>query len=633
LQALTSRGKNLKPAISNEIRDELKSARDFAALTASLKDISPADLTARDISVVERALQRTAPPIDLRIAYLGNHTFEPLPQYVGATAAIEGIVAGHHVSPYGQYLQEVLAPDSALKTFEPDIALLSLLMRDFSPEIHGTFATLSAARVAEERTRIIDHVLEWTEAAKDATDAVVLVANFPRPAFCSLGIADTKQSYGETEFYSELNLELLRALKDDDRACVFDIARVRNQVGNDRAYSPKLYYTAKSPWAGPFCAALATEILRFGIASRGWTKKCLVVDMDNTLWGGVLGEDGTTGVQIGPGDPAGEAYADVQLAVKAINDRGVLIAACSRNNDADVDELFDHRPDMPLKREDFAAAQINWDPKHLNVTRIADALNIGTDSLVFIDDSDAECMLVTKALPEVRTLKLPADCASKAEFVLRSPWFERLRITPEDSGKAIQYAANARRLRLKRQFADLPAYLYELGTELRVMQAQRSHLRRAHQLFAKTNQFNVTTKRYTVAELERLLDDPRWRLVVASLKDGFGDMGVVGLYLIELEGRDARIDSFVMSCRALGRDAEGALMNDLKLRFLGPDCADVVRATFIPTAKNAPAADFFANQGLRVTHADNATGIKAYELRREEVELMPCDHIRVVRDG
>ena len=615
-----------------ELKEKIKSAADFAALTECLKNFDGNELTARDVALIDHALNCTGAPEDLRIAYLGSHTMEPLPQYVRVRSAIEGIGILNYTGPYGQYFQEVLTPESGLAQFRPNIALLSLLMRQISPDVHERFAELSRSQIREEKRRVVDHATQWVEAAKSVTDALLLVANFPRPSRPALGIADAKDEYGETEFYTELNLELLRALKNDDRAFLLDMDRICAHWGARHAFSPKSYYMAKMPWADAFCSTIAEEIVRFAVAATGRAKKCLVVDLDNTLWGGVLGEDGASAVRIGPGDPESEAYRDFQLAVRALKARGLLLAACSKNNVTDVDELFDARPDMPLKKTDFAASQINWEPKHVNLARIAESLNIGIDSLAFVDDSAAEIMLVANALPAVKTLRLP-DPATNTETLLRAPWLERLTITAEDREKTAKYAENARRGERQQQVGDIQTYLAELRTELVVGPARAENVQRVHQLFSKTNQFNVTTKRYGIADVQKFINDDRWYLAIASVKDAFGDMGIIGLYLLELEQRTARIDSFVMSCRALGRAAESMFMNHLKQHFLLSDRADRVLATFVPTPKNAPAEGFFESQGFELARADSPAGAKEYALSRQRAALVACNHIKLVESN
>ena len=613
-----------------EQRERIRSAETFAGVYECLRAVDPEGLTARDVALIEAALERTRGPVDLRIAFAGSHTFEPLPQYVRAHFAMAGVGAETYVAPYGQYVQEVLAPHSGLVQFAPNVIFLSVLLRQISADVNERFAALSSAQRRAEKERILDHVLQWTAAAKSATDAIVVVADFPRPGSRLLGIADMKLEYGETEFYAELNLELLRALKNDDRAHVLDMDGLSAQWGGARAFSAKMYYMAKSPWTAAFCNAIAAELLRYGIAASGLTKKCLVMDMDNTLWGGVLGEEGTAGVRVGPGEPEAEAYEDFQRAMKALAGRGVLLAICSKNNRADVEELFAARPEMPLALGDFAAAEINWEPKHENLARIAGALNIGIDSLLFVDDSAAECLLVQRTLPAVQTLHLGPDPAANRDAVLGLPWLERLAITAEDAAKRAQYAANARRAGRKQQAADMAAYLAELGTELTVADARPENVQRVHQLFAKTNQFNVTTKRYGIADVQSFLEDDRWTLVIGSVQDTFGEMGIIGLYLVELERRAARIDSFILSCRALGRDVESAFMNHLKQRFLLSGRADALQATFVPTRKNAPAEGFFEAQGFDLVRADLPDGRKSYALARERAELRACEHINLI---
>jgi FkbH-like protein len=348
----------------------------------------------------------------------------------------------------------------------------------------------------------------------------------------------------------------------------------------------------------------------------------------------VVGEEGAAGVKIGRGDPEAEAFLDFQHRLKALQAQGVLLAACSKNNLADVVEVFETRGEMPLQLADFAAREIGWEPKHEGLRKIAAALNIGTDSLVFLDDNPAEVSLVAQMLPEVKAVLLPPDPAEYAGVLERLTGFERSAVLAEDRAKTEQYRQNREREELRLQAgagADLGSYLASLRTELEIRRARRDDLERIHQLFNKTNQFNVTTQRYSLSEIERCAAAQQCELWVARARDRFGDLGTVAVLLLKQEGRSLLVDSLLMSCRAMGRGLETALVNHIKTRLLEHRGLLEVRARFIPTAKNKPVENLFESHGFRITET-RSQGEKLYALGRSEARPEGCGWIHVLAE-
>lgn len=615
-------------------------ASDAAALRAAMATIAGSELeklTANDYSVLSKALQarsaRPDMPPDIKLAILGNFTLDLLPRYLDVHLAREGLRASFYVGKFGQYVQEVLDDGSELARFQPDVVLLALSLRLLQPERMAAFSSMPAEERRNFCEEVVSHVESWAERAVDKLPATLLIGNFAAPAHPLAGVADAKSEYGESEFFLELNLELLRRCKGNPRVRLFDLDRLASRYGKDRVLDPKMYYLAKMEWSPGFLPTVAGEVVRQVKAVRGLGKKCLVLDLDNTLWGGVVGEDGPSGIKIGigDGDPEAEAFFELHHKLKALQDRGVLLAVCSKNNRADVVEVFDSRPEIPLKLADFAAAEICWSPKHEGLAKIAAALNIGTDSLVFVDDNPAEISLVQQMMPEVKAVLLPPDPAEYAGLIERMTDFERAEILEEDRRKAEQYRENRQRQELQAATVDLRAYLASLRTELEIHLARREDLPRVHQLFTKTNQFNLTTERYSLAEVERFATSPACELWVARARDRFGDLGTIAVVLLKKVGRMATIDSFLMSCRAMGRGIETAIMNHVKQRLVEDRSGLELRGRYLPTAKNKPVETFYDEQGFRLLES-SSSGEKLYGLRRDEVRIQPCDWIRMTHD-
>ncbi|MEO6195463.1 MAG: HAD-IIIC family phosphatase [Thermoanaerobaculia bacterium] len=613
------------------VAEALAKAPDSAALQGAILPLDLEKLTSNDVSLLSRTLQARPEAPDVRLGYLANFTLDPLPRWVDLHFAREGWRAAHYVGGFGQYVQEVLGENTGLAAFSPDLVLLALSLRQLRPEAWAAFAALSAAERRDLKEDVASHVESWALAALERTPATLLVANFPVPAQPAFGVADLNTEYGETEFFLDLNLDLLRRFKGHPRVQIFDLDRLASRFGKDRVLDRRMYYLAKMEWSPAFLGCVAAELVRHARAARAQARKCLVLDLDNTLWGGVVGEEGPAGVKIGPGDPEGEAFLDFHHRLKALQAQGVLLAVCSKNNLDDVTELFDSRPEIPLRLADFAAVEISWEPKHEGLKRIAAALNIGTDSLMFMDDNPAEVSLIQQMLPEVKSVLLPPDPAEYVAVIDRLTDFERTTVLEEDSRKTAQYRENREREALRTASGELGTYLASLRTELAITRARREDLPRIHQLFTKTNQFNLTTQRYTPSEVERFIASPICELWVVRGRDRFGDLGAVGIVLLRRDGRVVYIDSFLMSCRAMGRGIETAIMNHVKHRLLDEPGHLELRGRYLPTAKNKPVETFYEDQGFRLLERRDS-GEKLYVLRRIDTREVPCEWIEVVRD-
>lgn len=597
-----------------------------AELLAQLGGVDPMTLTPRNVARIVRAADRLRPATNVRVAFCGTHSFEPLPEFLLAHGLIFGVGIAAHVAPYGQYMQQLMTDDSELLGFDPQIVMVSCALRQIAPRIHSDFGSVPPEELAAERDRILDHLGQAAEQAAARTSAIVLMANFPRPAHPALGIADGKQPVSEMEFYYSLNLELLTRFKDSDRIHIFDLDRL---IGSEHASSAeRMYFIAKRIWDAPRCNAIAQELLRYVVAATGRTRKCLVVDLDNTLWHGVVGEEGPDGVKVGPGSAIGEAFESHQHAIRALMSRGVLLAVSSKNNVADVAEVFARRKEMPLKWDDFAATDVSWNDKVSGLERLAAELNIGLDSMVFIDDNPAERAIVRDALPAIAVPELPPDPADYATFMRRLAYFEKPRVNKDDKIRLHDYAAQRGREQLRVAARDLEQYLVGLGTRIVVRRATASDLARVHELFSKTNQFNLTTHRYALGELQALLEREDTHLGVVTAEDRFSQMGTIGVYLLRRESDGIRLDSFLLSCRALGRGIETATMNCLKREVKEEFGASSLRAEFIPTAKNAPASRFLEQEGFRLVER-KPEGTEEYVI--EGASLMPraCAHVAI----
>jgi len=620
-------------ALGEALAGRLRATNDWTGLRTVLAGHEQLPLGPRLVQLIDRALCRAAPEPVARLLLLGSHTLEPLDACVRARLATLGVPAECRTAPYGQYLQPVLDAAAPATWGDADVAFLSLDLRDVAPRVARSFATLDAAQADDERHRVLELVSTWIEAALRSTRATLVVANFPRPVRPALGLADSRTSPCETAFYLELNLELLRRARRSPRVHVLDLERLLLRVGAERGLAPRTWFLARQPWSAELLDAVADELARCTIAARGLGRKALVVDLDDTLWGGILGEDGAEGLRTGRGDATAEAFTAFQEELLTLQRRGILLALASRNEGSDAREAFATRQrDLAVSWQDFAAAEVSWAPKAESAARIADALGIGTDALVFVDDNPVERAAMRSARPEVATPEMPLEPADRVAWLRELPWFERLELTADDARRTVQYRERAARAALQSEVRDLGAFLESLGTEVTVRAAADPDVARIHQLFAKTNQFNLTTRRYSVADVERFVASARHRLRVVEARDRFGDLGVVGVYLLEARGGDVVLDSLCVSCRALGREIEAAVMNCIKVEVAAMAGAARLTATFVPTRRNAPASGFLGRQGLRLAERA-ADGTETYVQDAHALAAVACRHIRLQGPG
>jgi len=578
---------------------------------------------------VERGYRKIAKadlPTDLKVAWLGNHTLEPALRHATVSAFVHGVAFGNQLGDYNQHVQAVLDPQSALRAYRPDAIVLSLSLRGLAPLLVSGGAGLSAATRQAEAQRALDHVNHWIEAAKANTQATLLVCNFVHPPYPALGLADRRSPAGSASLFGWLNDNLAVAYRDDPRVHVLDVDLAIANAGREASWNARMYHLAKIEWNGPGLGLASETIARALCALARPAKKCVMLDLDNTLWGGVVGEEGIGGLQIEEGDPSGEAFREFQRALLDIKARGVILALVSKNNPSDVDEAF-AAIDMPLRRSDFAAWRVNWEHKPLNIESIAAELNIGIDSVVFVDDNPAECELVRQTLPEVEVIQLPREPTDYPGLLLKSWYFDKLTLTDEDTRKTEQYLENAARTEQLRSATDLSTYLENLGTAVEIGPASERDLARLHQLFSKTNQFNLTTKRYTSGELKQFIESEEWLFEWIRVKDNFGDLGLIGTYLVDLTGEVPAIDSFVMSCRALGREIETAACNRIR-QYVSEHGGTQLLARFAPTAKNRPAHSFYESQGFDLV-AENESGEKRYDMQQPGARLRACTALKI----
>lgn len=514
-----------------------------------------------------------------RWALLRSFTVEPLVPFLEAGACAAGIALDIHLGEFNAWAQEMLDPESALYRFQPHIAVLAVQARDLAPG--DALERLSAAIAAFRRH----------------SQAALVVHTLELPAVPAAGLLDAQRPDGETEAIRRINRGLVDLAGQHRGVYLLDYDALVARHGRDHWGDERKWLTVRLPIASTHLPHMAAEWLRFLHPLTGKVAKCVAVDLDHTLWGGVIGEDGIHGIQLGPEYP-GAAFQEVQRALLDLTRRGILLAVCSKNNPADAMEALTSHPGMLLQPRDFAALRINWEPKARNLREIAEELNIGLDSVAFLDDNPVERQLVRDQAPEAIVLDLPEHPMAFARAIRDCPWFERLTLSEEDLRRGQLYASRQQHAALERSVTSKEDFYRSLQQVCQIAPVNDATLARVAQLTQKTNQFNLTTKRYTEQQIAGLRDCPGWRVWTLRVRDRYADNGLVGVAISRLEDRVCEIDTFLMSCRVIGRTVETALLAQVAAHAR-ENGATALRGRFIPTKKNAPAAAFYKDHGFQ----------------------------------
>ena len=562
-------------------------------------------------------------PDSISIALLGNCTTEFIGFALQDRCRQNELEPKIYNSPFNQYNQQILNPESGLYTANPDLIILLLEGEQLFPEWYN-LKTLQANK--EEKESMIDaihkQIVDIIEFLHSHISSRIIINNFRVPYHSPLGILDNKSDPGLKRMITMMNLRLEEWSAAHEYVNVFDYNGLCAHMGNMKAMDKKLFYSTGNPMSIPFTQLLAQEYIRYILAIKSRTKKCLVLDLDNTLWGGICAEDGISGIKLDLKGP-GRSFYDFQKELLNLYGKGVLLAVNSKNNREDALDIIENHPYMLLRSRHFSAMRINWQDKVRNLKEIANELNIGLDSMVFFDDSPMERDYVKTVLPCVTVVDVPEDTVKYSDTLRSLAIFESFGITTEDIKRSELYELNKKRNDSKVQFDSLEAYLISLETKITVEYANEFTIPRIVQLLQKTNQFNVTTIRYCRQEIENMAASDKYHILQCSSSDKFGDSGMVGVCIAVVENGEALIDSFLLSCRALGRNIEQAFLNAVVsiLRQKGISC---IYSKFIKTEKNQANVNFYPGAGfIKVSDKGNETLF----ILPEQTELKQLSHI------
>lgn len=564
------------------------------ALAATRLGVNQLTRLSKSIRAARDRGAKLDPLSSFHLGVLGSGTMCLYVPTLAASAARHGIDLSITQANYGQIMQEALSPESNINASGADAVLLAMDYRDLPFPRVGLSQGQSADEVIEvafERLRLL------REGLRRGVNAPLIHQTLPCPPAPILGHLDVRTEASLATLLARYNSQLLDFAADNDDY-VLDVAGLAAMVGTESWFNPAQWNMYKLPFGQHLVPLYSEHVARLLSAIRGMVRKCLVLDLDQTLWGGVIGDDGLAGIQISEGDPVGEAYRELQATALALKDRGVILAVSSKNDDAVARQVFRNHPEMLLREEHISVFQANWQDKASNLEAIAKSLNIGVDTLVFVDDNPVERAQVRAALPSVAVPELPDEPALYAWTILNGGYFEAVTFSSEDRQRADQYRANAARAELASSIRDIDDFLASLEMVASFSPFTEESRARVTQLINKTNQFNLTTIRYSEADVTGMMADPNVITLQLRLRDKFGDNGLIAVVVgREQPPGELLIDTWLMSCRVLGRKVENVIVDQL-VRLAKERGLKALVGRYVPTAKNEMVKDLYERLGF-----------------------------------
>jgi FkbH-like protein len=600
-----------------DFRQQIKDLR--AAIAAGAFDGVEAKLQALanyglGLSQLEQLAKTTASYVEaapktglrkVRLGLLGDGTLDVIGPALAATALRHNLLLDVVIADYGTMLQAACDPDSDFRAQDPEFVLVAsdYRMLDLDRSFVGEEEARAKVAFAIQTERaILDGLKTWVKGG-------VLFQTVVPPMEPMFGSLDFVQGQSCYAMVSELNRAMGQWAQAGDLVLV-DIARAATWVGLERWHDPARWHLAKMPFSMNFVPLYADLVDRVLAAIAGKARKCLVLDLDNTLWGGVIGDDGVEGISLGQGSAAGEAFMEIQLLAKRLRQRGVILAVCSKNEQEAALKPFREHPDMVLTEDDIAVFHANWTDKASNLRAIAETLQIGVDALVFLDDNPAERTQVRGELPMVAVPELPEDPALYPRTLMAGGWFEAVSFVEEDAQRADDYRAQVKRRELE-STSDVAGYLRSLEVVCTFKAFDPVGRARISQLANKSNQFNLTTRRYTEAQIGAAEADPNLYTLQVRLTDRFGDSGMISVIIFRKDGARWVNDTWLMSCRVLGRRVEEAILAEVARAARAEGATELV-GEYIPSPKNKMVEKHYQKLGFSL--AGEADGVTTWTL-------------------
>ncbi|HEV2444694.1 MAG TPA: HAD-IIIC family phosphatase, partial [Candidatus Sulfopaludibacter sp.] len=570
-----------------------------------------------------RSLEPLAP---FRLALLSNSTIDLIVPALVASAARHGIALEVVQPSYDQAMQEALTPDSMVNRSRPDAVLFALDYRALPMQVCPGDRAAGEAAVRGA----LGYLEALANGIKSHSNAVCIFQTFAPPAEALFGSLDRCVPGTSRHAIAEINRELTEAASGWG-GVILDVAALAETVGLANWHNPQQWHLGKLPFADGFIPLYADHVARIVAALRGKSRRVLILDLDNTVWGGVIGDDGLEGIRIAQGDAVGEAHLEVQKMALNLRKRGIVLAVASKNHDEVARAPFLLHPEMLLKLDHIAVFQANWSDKATNIRAIAEELNLGVDAMVFLDDNAAERGLVRQLLPEVAVPELPQDPSGYARTLAAAGYFETIAFTPDDLQRAGFYQENARRAALRGNVNGAEAFLQSLDMTITFQPFNAIGRARIAQLINKSNQYNLTTRRYTEPEVAAMEPDQSLFTLQVRLADTFGDNGMISVVICRrAENETWEIDTWLMSCRVLGRKVEYMVLRKILEHARGAGIRSL-RGVYIPTARNKLVEDHYARLGF-TRESQEASGVTRWVLDVEGANPEEAP-MKVISDG
>ncbi len=526
----------------------------------------------------------------IKVALLGDSATQFL------ATAIKGLGLEYKISidlfeaDYNQIEQQILNPSSELHEFNPDYTVI----------FQSTHKLLSkySKLLVEEQANLANERMEFVQLISDSISSKVIYLNYPEIDDMIFGSYANKVESSYIFQLRKLNYELMRLSQQCPNLFICDIASLQNKYGRDLMFSSSVYVNTEMVLSIDILPNVADRILGIINTIRGSFKKCVILDLDNTLWGGVIGDDGVEGIQLGHGLGIGKTFSEFQHWIKKLKNRGIILAVCSKNTEDTAKEPFLKHPDMALKLEDIAVFIANWDNKADNIRQIQSVLNIGFDSMVFLDDNPVERSIVRENIPDICVPELPEDPAEYLEYLYSLNLFETTSYNAADKDRTNQYQVEAQRISSKKMFTDEAGFLKSLEMLADVSPFNSFNTPRVAQLSQRSNQFNLRTVRYTEHEIGELANNKQFQNFCFSLKDKFGDNGLICVIILEKQNKETLfIDTWFMSCRVLKRGMENFTLNTI-VEYARENGFKKLVGEYLPTPKNTLVAEHYQNLGF-----------------------------------
>lgn len=580
------------------------------------------DLSLLELLKLGKAVPKESTTRSVRLAILGDAATQHYRQAMEAVLKLRGYWPEVYEAEFDTIRQEAATPDGSLYRHTPDFVILFTCTQALESRFAATAdKTAFAEEICEEL------VSTWNLIAANSR-AVILQHNFVVPLSRPFG--NQSRSNNESLFAQVSRLNgILSDVAPTHNVRIVDTEFQAAYFGKRYWLDDRLWCQARQALSPKHLPALAKSVSDTLLADLGQFVKCVVVDLDNTLWGGILGDDGPEGIEIGQGE-VGLVFLRFQRMLKELAQRGILLAVCSKNVLEDVRSVLESHPDLLLRAADFAAITANHHDKASNLLDLVSLLNISPDSVVFLDDSEFERDLVRSAHPSIQVPRLDDDPGEWLGTLSRYGLFEGRKSTEEDKLRAVYYQAEGQRREQRSQYANLGDYLRDLSMAAEVQPFEKANLSRVSQLVQRSNQFNLTTIRYTDRQLENLALSPDHRTLVVRLKDRFGDNGVISVVVLAIAERTATIESWVMSCRVLGRTVEAFILNQIVERSRDAGCCSLI-GKYISTRKNGLVAKLYPSLGFS-QHVANGDE-RLFCLSLDQFRGLPCYIRRTENDA